>query len=152
MRKIRVNMTIDEDLDEWLGKIAGELRMNKNQFINNVISATKDDVKVLRAIGLFNLRKMERGGKGKGGNVAIKKIPVNMIIDEDLNEWLERMAAELRMNKSQFMNNVITATKDDVRVLKAIGLFSVGKMVMKVKEKVQKVKMENIPLKGERAK
>ena len=74
-----------------------------------------------------------------------KKVPVNITIDEDLNEWLEKMAAELRMNKSQFINNIISATKDDVKILKAIGLFNLGKVAMRIKGRVSK-----IPIKGGR--
>jgi len=44
----------------------------------------------------------------------MKKIPVNVTIDEDLNDWLEGMARELRINKSQFMNNAIAAGRGDV--------------------------------------
>jgi len=67
-----------------------------------------------------------------------KKVPVNITIDEDLNEWLEKMASELRMNKSQFLNNIISASKNDVKILKAIGLFNLGKVAMKVKDKFPK--------------
>ena len=81
----------------------------------------------------------------------MSKIPVNVTIDEDLNEWLEGMATELRMNKSQFLNNVISAAKDDVRVLKAIGAFGAAKMVMKVKGKAVKVKLPSIPLVGRKS-
>ena len=145
MRKIPVNVTIDGDLNAWLDGMARELRINKSQFMNNVISAGKDDVKVLKAIGAFYVGKLLLGSKQKGPKVPLKKkISVNMTIDEDLDEWLEGMAVELRMNKSQFMNNVISAAKDDVRVLKAIGIFSIGKMVMKMKERGLKVKMPDI--------
>jgi predicted transcriptional regulator len=153
MSKIPVNVTIDEDLNEWLEGMATELRMNKSQFMNNAISAGKDDVKVLKAIGLFYVGKLLMGSKHKGAKVTLKKkISVNMTIDEDLDEWLEGMATELRMNKSQFMNNVISAAKGDVRVLKAIGAFGLGKMVMKVKEKGLKVKMPNSAPVGQKAK
>jgi hypothetical protein len=58
----------------------------------------------------------------------------------------------LRMNKSQFLNNVISAAKEDVRVLKAIGAFGAAKMVMKVKEKATKVKLQNNSLAGQKSK
>jgi hypothetical protein len=147
MRKVRVNMTIDEDLDGWLERMAGELRMNKSQFINNVISATKDEVKVLKAIGLFNLGKMLMKGKEKRQNIMLKKIPVNMTIDEDLDGWLEKMAGELRMNKSQFINNVISATKDDLKVLKAIGWVQLSKAAMRVKDKALSPRRKSVAAK-----
>ena len=148
MRKIPVSVTIDEDLDEWLEGMAAELRMNKSQFINNVISAAKDDIKVLKAIGGFFVGRLLMGGKKRVPKITLKRISVNMTIDEDLDEWLEGMATELRMNKSQFLNNVISATKDDVKVLKAVGLFSLGRMVMNVKEKGLKGKMQDTPVAG----
>lgn len=80
--------------------------------------------------------------------MAIKKVPVNITIDEDLNEWLEKMAAELRMNKSQFINNIISASKDDVKILKAIGLFNLGKVAMRVNEKALNIRRKGVRIKG----
>lgn len=79
--------------------------------------------------------------------MAKKKVHINITIDEDLNEWLEKMAAELRMNKSQFINNVISGAKDDVRVLKAIGVFQLAKAAMAVKEHAQNIRRKNEPAK-----
>jgi hypothetical protein len=153
MKKIPVNVTIDEDLNDWLEGMGRELRINKSQFMNNAIAAGRGDVKVLKAIGAFYVAKLLVGSKQKSAKVALKKkISVNMTIDEDLDQWLEGMAMELRMNKSQFLNNVISAAKEDVRVLKAIGAFGAAKMVMKVKEKATKVKLQNISLAGQKSK
>jgi hypothetical protein len=152
MKKIAVNVTIDEDLNGWLEGMAKELRMNKSQFMNNVISSGRDDIKVLKAIGAFWLARLLSGGEKRVPKINPKKISVNMTIDEDLDEWLEGMAKELRMNKSQFANNIIAAMKDDVKVLKAVGVFSLGKMVMKVKEKVLDVEIQGTRLVDQKGK
>jgi hypothetical protein len=80
--------------------------------------------------------------------MTTKKVPVNITIDEDLNEWLEKMATELRMNKSQFINNIISASKDDVKILKAIGLFNLGKVAMRVEEKAPNIRSKGVRIKG----
>lgn len=79
--------------------------------------------------------------------MMIKRVPVNITIDEDLNEWLEKMATELRMTKSQFINNAISAAKDDVKVLEAIGLFQLGKAAMRVKDKALSIGRKSVPAK-----
>ncbi len=82
----------------------------------------------------------------------MKKVHINITIDEDLNEWLDKMALELDMNKSQFINNCVSVAKSDVKVLRAVGLFDLAKAVVRLWEKGLKVKMQNIPLIGEKAK
>lgn len=64
----------------------------------------------------------------------VEKVHLTVKIDKDLNEWLEKTAAELRMNKSQLINNLISMGKDDIKVLKATGLFGLANVVRKVKE------------------
>jgi len=76
VQKVHVNITIDEDLNEWVEKTAAELRLNKSQFINNLISIGKDDINILKATGLFGLRnwvrKVREEGLAKGKGVAVK--------------------------------------------------------------------------------
>ncbi len=64
----------------------------------------------------------------------VQKVHVNITIDEDLNEWLEKTALELRMNKSQLINNLISLGKDDIKLLKATGLYGLANVVRRVKE------------------
>lgn len=42
---------------------------------------------------------------------------ITVTVDTDLNEWLEKTATELRMNKSQLTNNLISMGKDDVELM-----------------------------------
>ena len=64
----------------------------------------------------------------------VEKVHINITIDEDLNEWVEKTAAELRMNKSQLINNMISMSKDDMKILKGMGLLGLAKVIRKVKE------------------
>ena len=70
----------------------------------------------------------------------IQKVHINVTIDEDLNEWLEKTAGEYRMNKSQVINNLISMGKQDVGVLKATGVLGLARAVIKVKEEVVKIR------------
>ena len=74
----------------------------------------------------------------------VEKVHINVTIDEDLNRWLEKTAAEYRMNKSQLINNLISMGKDDVGLLKATGLLGLASAVKKVKEEVLKTKKEGV--------
>ena len=70
----------------------------------------------------------------------IQKVHINVTIDEDLNEWLEKTAGEYRMNKSQVINNLISMGKKDVGLLKATGALGLARAVIKVKEEVVKIR------------
>ena len=77
VQKVHVNITIDEDLNEWLDKMAERLRMNKSQLINNLISMGQDDVNLLDKMGVLGLRDMARKFKEgfvekKGKGLAIQ--------------------------------------------------------------------------------
>ena len=51
-----------------------------------------------------------------------------------MNEWVEKTAAELRMNKSQLINKMISMSKDDMKVLKTMGLLGLSKVIKRVRE------------------
>ena len=67
-----------------------------------------------------------------------KKAHINITIDEDLNEWVDKMTSELKINKSQFINNVLSVTRSDVKIYRAIGLVDLAKAAMKLKEECLK--------------
>ncbi len=56
--KAHINITIDEDLDRWLDKTAGEFRMNKSQLINNIILEGKSDLGLMRGTGVLGAAKV----------------------------------------------------------------------------------------------
>ncbi len=66
----------------------------------------------------------------------VQKVHVNITIDEDLYEWVEKTAKEYRINKSQLINNLISMSKDDVEILKATGFLGAVKVARKLKEEV----------------
>jgi len=70
--------------------------------------------------------------------MTIRRVPVNITIDEDLNEWVDKMTSELKINKSQFINNVLSVTRSDVKIYRAIGLVDLAKAAMKLKEECLK--------------
>ena len=74
----------------------------------------------------------------------VEKVHINITIDEDLNEWVEKMAVELRMNKSQLINNLISMGKDDVKILKPMGMLGLAKAIRRIKEEAQKVRVRGI--------
>ena len=65
--------------------------------------------------------------------MGTKKAHINITIDEELNEWLDEMAAESGMNKSHFINNVLSVARDDVTIYKAIGLYDLAKAAIRLK-------------------
>jgi hypothetical protein len=84
--------------------------------------------------------------------VEKKKAHINITIDEDLNGWVEKMTSELKINKSQFINNILSVTRSDVKIYKAIGLVDVAKAAVKLKEEclkagIQGFRLENLSLK-----
>lgn len=78
----------------------------------------------------------------------VQKVHINVTIDEDLNEWVEKTAREYRMNKSQLINNLISTGKDDVVLMKATGLLGLAKAARKIKEEVQRIGVRSIRAKS----
>lgn len=74
----------------------------------------------------------------------VEKIHVNITIDEDLNQWLEKTAAELRMNKSQLINNLILMGKDDVGLIKGTGVLGAAKVIRQLKEEILKMQGKGV--------
>ena len=74
----------------------------------------------------------------------VEKVHVNITIDKDLYDWVEKTAAEYRINKSQLINNLISMSKDDVEVLKVTGFLGVVKAARKLKEEAQKIRVKDI--------
>jgi hypothetical protein len=70
----------------------------------------------------------------------VEKVHVNITIDEDLYDWVEKTAAEYRINKSQLINNLISMSKDDVEILKATGFLGAVKAARKLKEEGLKIR------------
>ncbi len=74
----------------------------------------------------------------------VEKVHLTVTVDMDLNEWLEKTAAEFRLNKSQLINNLISMGKDDVDLMRGIGLLGAAKVLRKIKEELLKKKGHGI--------
>ncbi len=68
----------------------------------------------------------------------VEKIHLTVTVDVDLNDWLEKTAAEFRLNKSQLINNLISMGKDDVELMGGIGLLGAAKKLRDLKEALLK--------------
>lgn len=78
----------------------------------------------------------------------VGKIHVNITMDEDLYEWVEKTAEEYRINKSQLINNLVSMSKDDVDILKVTGFLGAVKAAKKLKEEVVNIKRKAFPVKA----
>ena len=76
----------------------------------------------------------------------VEKVHINVTIDDDLNRWLEKTAAEFRMNKSQLINNPIKMGKEDAEIVKGLGLMGAVKMIRKYREKSSKAKGRRVAI------
>ena len=65
----------------------------------------------------------------------VHKIHINITIDEDLNTRIEGIATELRLNKSQLINNLLAMSMVDVNIFKKTGILGLAKIVRDIREK-----------------
>jgi len=75
-----------------------------------------------------------------------RKTHINITVDEDLNEWVEKVCSEYGINKSKFINNVLTVTRSDVKIYNALGLLELAKAAMRLKEECLKVGIKGFRL------
>jgi hypothetical protein len=74
----------------------------------------------------------------------IEKVHLTITIDKDHNEWLEKNAAELRLNKSQLINNLISMGRDDVELMRGMGLLDAAKVLREIKKEFLKKKKRRV--------
>ena len=74
----------------------------------------------------------------------VEKVHLTITVDGDLNEWLEKTAGEFRMNKSQLINNLISMGKDDVGLVKGMGLLGAAKVLRELKEELLKMQRKGV--------
>ena len=78
--------------------------------------------------------------------MKIHRVHINITVDVDLNTRIEKMATEPRLNKSQLINDLISMSMDDARLLKATGLLGLAKALRKVREKALNVENKGMAL------
>ncbi len=76
----------------------------------------------------------------------VEKIHLTITVDVDLNDWLDKTATEFRMNKSQLINNLISMGKDDVGLLKGMGLLGAAKVLRDLKDELLKKKRKGVAI------
>jgi hypothetical protein len=80
----------------------------------------------------------------------VEKVHLTVTVDVDLNEWLEKTAAEFRLNKSQLINNLISMGKDDVELMEGVGLLGAAKKLRELKEALLKKKTKDVSMEARR--
>ncbi len=66
------------------------------------------------------------------------KAKIAITIETEMLAKIDKMAEELNLNRSQFIENVLSVGLADALLLKTLGFIDVAKLVMRVKDKVSK--------------
>lgn len=73
----------------------------------------------------------------KGGIGENMKIKINVTIEESIVESVDRWAKEFELNRSQMVQNLLSASLADVRLLKKLGLVDLAAIVSRVQKRWQ---------------
>jgi metal-responsive CopG/Arc/MetJ family transcriptional regulator len=66
------------------------------------------------------------------------KTKIAITIESEVLEKIDKMAEEFELTRSQFIQNLLSVALADAQALKVVGLLDLGRLVMRVKEKVDK--------------
>jgi metal-responsive CopG/Arc/MetJ family transcriptional regulator len=66
------------------------------------------------------------------------KTKIAITIEAEILEEIDKMAKKLNMNRSHFIENILSVGLSDARLLKNLGLIDLAKLVMKLKDKLDK--------------
>jgi metal-responsive CopG/Arc/MetJ family transcriptional regulator len=66
------------------------------------------------------------------------KAKIAVTIEAELLEKIDKMADEFDVNRSQFIENVLSVGLSDAQLLKRLGFVDVAKLVIKLKDKLDK--------------
>jgi len=66
------------------------------------------------------------------------KAKIAITIETEMLAKIDKMAEELNLKRSQFIENVLAVGLADAQLLKTLGFIDVAKMVMRVKDKISK--------------
>ena len=66
------------------------------------------------------------------------KAKIAITIEAELLEEIDRMAGEFDLNRSQFIENLLSVALGDAKALKAVGLVDIAKLVVRVRDKLDK--------------
>lgn len=66
------------------------------------------------------------------------KTKIAITIEAELLEKIDKMAGEFDVNRSQFIENLVSVGLSDAELLKKLGFVDVAKLVIKLKDKLDK--------------
>jgi metal-responsive CopG/Arc/MetJ family transcriptional regulator len=66
------------------------------------------------------------------------KTKIAITIESEVVKKIDKMAEEFELNRSQFIENLLSVGLADAQALKVVGLMDLAKLVMRVKDKVDK--------------
>jgi metal-responsive CopG/Arc/MetJ family transcriptional regulator len=66
------------------------------------------------------------------------KTKIAITIEAEILEEIDKMAEKLKLNRSQLIENVLSVGLSDARLLKKLGFMDLAKLVMKLKDKLDK--------------
>jgi metal-responsive CopG/Arc/MetJ family transcriptional regulator len=66
------------------------------------------------------------------------KTKIAITIEVELLEEIGKMAEELKLNRSQLIENVLSVGLSDARLLKKLGFMDIAKLVIKLRDKLDK--------------
>ena len=65
------------------------------------------------------------------------KTKIAITIEAEMLKEIDKLAEKLELNRSQLIENLISIGVADAQVLKTIGLLDLGRLVVRVKDKLQ---------------
>jgi hypothetical protein len=66
------------------------------------------------------------------------KTKIAITIESEVLEEIDKMAEELELTRSQFIQNLLSVALADTQALKVVGLLDLAKLVRRVREKLDK--------------
>ncbi len=66
------------------------------------------------------------------------KAKIAITIEAEILEKIDKMAEEFNLNRSQFIENLLSVGLGDAKALKAVGLMDIAKLVIRVRDKLDK--------------
>jgi metal-responsive CopG/Arc/MetJ family transcriptional regulator len=66
------------------------------------------------------------------------KTKIAITIESEVLEKIDKMAQEFDLSRSQFIENLLSVGLADAQALKVVGLMDLAKLVIRVRDKVDK--------------
>ena len=66
------------------------------------------------------------------------KAKIAITIEAEILEQVDKMAEEFKLNRSQFIENLLAVGLGDAKALKVVGFIDIAKLVIRVKDRLAK--------------